>query len=353
MRTGLLLAGSAAFAVLACRKQPPPGASAYASVDASRERAHVERTTPGEFVGFDRNDYPGDDRLAELHEHFAFAGFWLNTPPGERANSWAGKRQKLRDAGFGFLTLWNGRLDAEILRLQKMGGAPASLGQRDAAAAVEAARREGFPAGTILFLDQEEGGRLLPEQAAYFFAWTEQVGASAYQPGAYLSGQPSPDGTGPDGVKLTITTAEDVREQIAARHLQSCGLLGGPGCVSSGPRLCDKGAQTQGQWNPGRAGVAVRAVASASGPDPQLRGHLCGGWKLLWRCFKGFVSGSERGSLGRSLAWSLRSSEDVVCRSGFESLSWEECRCQRSIPSPSQEPTTSATSSKNLDCQNA
>ena len=255
MRTGLLLAGSAVFAVLACRKQPQTGARAYASVDPSSTQTQTEPQNAGEFVGFDRNDYPGDSRLAELHQHFAFAGFWLNNPPGASANTWAGKRQKLKDAGFGFLTLWNGRLDAEIVRSQKSGSAPASLGQRDAAAAVEIARREGFPAGTILFLDQEQGGRLLPEQADYFFSWTEQVGASPYKPGAYLSGQPSPDGTGPDGAKLTITTAADVRQQVAARHLHPVvfwvaqdACPPAPGCVVQAPRLKDSGTEDALVW---------------------------------------------------------------------------------------------------------
>ena len=251
MRTGWMLAGSAAFAVLACRKQAQVRANAYAS---SAEK-QVERQTAGEFVGFDRNDYPGDSRLADLHKHFAFAGFWLNNPPGATANTWAGKRQKLKDAGFGFLTVWNGRLDAEILRAQKTDTTPANLGQRDAAAAVAAAQHEGFPVGTILFLDQEEGGRLLPEQADYFFGWTEQVSASAYKAGAYLSGQPSPDGTGSDGAKLTITTAQNVREQIAARHLHPVvfwvaqdACPPAPGCVVQAPRLKDSGTEDALVW---------------------------------------------------------------------------------------------------------
>lgn len=245
MWTRLVLAGSAAVALLGCCTQ----------VHASRGPGQVDHRSAGEFVGFDRNDYPGDSRLAELHEHFAFAGYWLNNPPGASANRWAGKRQKLRDAGFGFLTLWNGRLDAEILRAQKAGSLPATLGQRDGVAAVAAAQREGFPAGAILFLDQEEGGRLLPEQAAYFFGWTEQVSGSRYRAGAYLSGQPSPDGTGADGAKLTITTAQDVREQIAARHLHPVALWvaqdacpPAPGCVVRAPRLEESGTADAAVW---------------------------------------------------------------------------------------------------------
>jgi Domain of unknown function (DUF1906) len=206
----------------------------------------------GKFVGFDRNDYPGDARLPELHTHFAFAGYWLNNPPGETANSWLGKRTTVRDAGFGFLVLANGRLDAQI---KKSKLTPDALGKQDAAAAIAAATREGFPPGTIIFLDQEEGGRLLPEQAAYFFAWTEAVAASAYKPGGYISGQPSDDGTGPDGKPLTITTAKDVREQVAARHLHKVVFWvaqdqcpPAPGCVLDPPAVTASGTIDTDIW---------------------------------------------------------------------------------------------------------
>jgi hypothetical protein len=173
------------------------------------------------YLGFDRNDYPGDAILDTLRKHFDFVGYWITNPPGETKNTWSGKRTILLNHGFGFLVLANGRLDAEILAQQKRSKkSPASLGKEDAQAAIASAIREGFPAHTILFLDQEEGGRLLPEQAAYFFAWTETVAASTYRPGSYLSGQPSDDGPG-----QTITTAADIQQQIAAKHLHPITLF--------------------------------------------------------------------------------------------------------------------------------
>ena len=208
------------------------------------------RTTT--YVGFDRNLYPGDARLSELHRHFAFVSYWLNMPPGEQVNSWLGKRRLLVENGFGFLVLANGKLDAEIKRAR---GTAVSLGQRDAAEAVASAKREGFPAHTILFLDQEEGGRLLPEQAAYFFAWTEAVAASAYRPGAYLSGQKDSDGTGTDGKPAFITTAQDVRETIVKRHLHDVALWvyddtcpPASGCTLSPPPLKQSGTPDALVW---------------------------------------------------------------------------------------------------------
>jgi hypothetical protein len=154
-------------------------------------------------VGFDKNDYPGDKLLPALHGSFAYTGYWLNNPPGGNSNSWRGKRALLKTNGFGFMILYNGRLDREL-----RGKDAAALGRSDAAAAVAAAKGEGFASGAILFLDQEEGGRLLPEQSAYLFAWTDAVRGSLYKPGVYCSGIPVADGSD------KITTAE----QIAARE---------------------------------------------------------------------------------------------------------------------------------------
>lgn len=203
-----------------------------------------------EFVGFDRNDYPGDAALAVLRRHFAFAGYWLNDPPGETANGWVGKRGTLVRAGFGFLLLWNGRVDAEILKAQRAGTGPEALGTKEGAAAAAAARAEHFPAGATIFLDQEEGGRMLPEQAGYLLAWTEAVARSGYRPGLYGSGQPVADEPG-----KTITTVADVRAKVRAGGLHEVaiwvyqdGCPPAPGCVTQPPGLGRSGTAGAEVW---------------------------------------------------------------------------------------------------------
>lgn len=182
--------------------------------------AHRQSPSPAHsYLGFDLNDYPGDQVLPALRQHFSYAGYWLNNPPGEQQNSWQGKRDVLLRNGFGFLVLFNGRLDAQLTKAQKSGTAPADLGKSDAAAAVAAAHREHFSPNTIIFLDQEEGGRLLPEQADYLFAWTEAVAGSGYRPGVYASGQPVNEGHG-----RTITTAQDITSHVATQHLHPIAL---------------------------------------------------------------------------------------------------------------------------------
>ena len=200
-----LIVTALSLVVLSCAQQAP--------------QAKVAAPAAQRYVGFDANNYPGDDLLPALRKQFSFTGYWLTNPPLTDHNPWVGKRDILLRNGFGFLVVANGRLDKEILKAQKSGQSPAAYASVDAVAAVAAAHREGFPPGTILFLDQEEGGRLLPEQAEYLLGWTEAVAKSAYRPGVYASGKPVSDGTGPDGKPVTITTIQDIRQRVASGHL--------------------------------------------------------------------------------------------------------------------------------------
>jgi len=162
------------------------------------------------YFGFDRNDYPGDDTLQTLRKTFSYAGYWLNNPPNAKTNTWIGKRSKLQSADFGFLVLFNGRLFKEL----KSVFYAMKLGESDAQAAVAAARREGFPEQTIIFLDQEQGGRMLPEQKAYIYAWVDDVTAAGFAAGIYCSGISAAKQGGED-----IVTAEDIRQNAGSRKI--------------------------------------------------------------------------------------------------------------------------------------
>jgi Domain of unknown function (DUF1906) len=160
------------------------------------------------YLGFDRNAYPGDANLKALHQTFSYTGYWLNNPPGEKSNTWSGHRAAVESAGFGFLVLFNGRLYAELKTVANA----TRLGQSDAQAAVSAARREGFPRATIIFLDQEQGGRMLPEQKAYIYAWVDGVIAAGFRAGIYCSGIAATDDD-------NIVTAEDIHQSAAGRQI--------------------------------------------------------------------------------------------------------------------------------------
>jgi hypothetical protein len=164
---------------------------------------------PQAYLGFDRNDYPGDAALLSLRHTFSYSSYWLNDPPGEKANSWAGKRAVLVRNDFGFLVLFTGR---ESKRLRAPANASA-LGTADAHDAAESARREGFPPGTVIFIDIEEGGRMLPGQRAYIFSWMDGVGAAGFRAGIYCSAIVVND----SGEQ--ISTASDIRDHAQGRAI--------------------------------------------------------------------------------------------------------------------------------------
>jgi hypothetical protein len=160
------------------------------------------------YLGFDRNTYPGESNLAALRQNFSYAGYWLNNPPGEKINTWPGHRAAVEAAGFGFLVLFNGRLYAELKSVANA----TNLGKSDAKQATASARHEGFPAQTVIFLDQEQGGRMLSEQKAYIYAWSDAVMAAGFRAGIYCSGIANKD----DG---NVVTAEDIRQNAGTRKI--------------------------------------------------------------------------------------------------------------------------------------
>lgn len=162
------------------------------------------------YLGFDRNTYPGDDALPILRKTFAFSGFWLGPPPGEKINTWQGKRQLMQSLGFGFAALYRARRPNEV----KKDAQAREKGSLDARAAAAAAKSEGFAPHTIIFLDIEDGGRLAPSFHVYLRAWADELGRAGYRPGVYCSGVPDPEGPG-----VTVVTADDIRNHIGDREL--------------------------------------------------------------------------------------------------------------------------------------
>lgn len=225
------------------------------------------------YLGFDANDYPGDAALPQLRKTFAFAGYWLNHPPNtapgaaetwlnqppntvpgaagtwlghlsdarssadpsvnhppntpaSAPDTWLGHRGALAKEGFGFLVLFNGRFDKEL----RAAPDPRVVGVNDAREAAATARSEGFPPGTVIFLDQEEGGSMYDEQMAYLLAWFDEIVAQGFRAGIYCSGMPASEGHG----QFTVT-ADFIRARAGRRELvyfvynDACPPA--PGCV--------------------------------------------------------------------------------------------------------------------------
>src|SRR5713101_3369106 len=162
------------------------------------------------YLGFDRNVYPGDAALPVLRKTFTFASYWLSPPPGEKLNTWKGKRKLLVSHGFGILVLYCGPDSSEL----KTETDAKEKGSQDANASAAAAREEGFAPGTIIFLDIEEGGRLSPAYHQYLGVWSEELKRAGFRAGVYCSGIPVKE-----EAAVTITTAEDIRNQATLQEI--------------------------------------------------------------------------------------------------------------------------------------
>lgn len=225
------------------------------------------------FLGFDRNDYPGDEAMKLFRKDFAFTSYWLGKPPGEKTNSWAGKRELLRSQGWGFLPLFSGPSSGELR------DEPYTLKRvaKDAQLAIAVARREGFPAGTVIFLDIEEGGRLPSTYATYLKHWVTDLAAAGFRAGVYCSGIPVDEGEG-----LTLITSDFIRDQIKPAELvywvfnDSCPPS--PGCVTS-----------QTLPSPFRGGVAYAEIWQfVRSPRDKETARHCRGYAKNGNCYAAF-----------------------------------------------------------------
>lgn len=211
------------------------------------------------YLGFDRNTYPGDPSLKPLRQTFSYAGYWLNNAPGESSNSWVGHRAAVESAGFGFLVLFNGRLYSDLKTVANA----QRLGKSDAQKAISTAQHEGFLPHTIIFLDQEQGGRMLPEQKAYIFAWVDGVTASGFRAGIYCSAIPNPNDD-------NVVTAQDIRESAGKREIAYWAINDAcppaPGCTfpKNPPKPSESGVDFAEVWqfaqSPRRKDVAAHCT---------------------------------------------------------------------------------------------
>ena len=182
-----------------------------------------QSSAPRSFLGFDRNIYPGDDALPILRKVFSFASYWLSPPPGEKTNTWSGKREALRSQGFGFLVLFRGPQVSELQKIwsesrfnraDRLQAQAEKRGTSDASLAAATAKKEGFPLRTVIFLDIEEGGRLPVVYHVYLHSWSEELKRAGFVPGVYCSGIPLKEGPG-----VAITTAGDISDHAPSHEI--------------------------------------------------------------------------------------------------------------------------------------
>lgn len=226
-------------------------------------QATTSQASGAAYLGFDRNVYPGDDALPILRKTFTFTSYWLSPPPGEKINTWRGKRELLRSQGFGFAVLYRGRESREL----KTEAKAKEKGSLDARGAAASAKQEGFAHGTVIFLDIEEGGRLPASYHAYLRTWADELTRAGFRPGVYCSAIPVDEGHA-----VTILTADDIRKNIGARDLvywvynDVCPPAPGCGAPKNPPPVSASGVSYAAIWqfvqSPRRKEYTARCAAT-------------------------------------------------------------------------------------------
>ncbi len=148
------------------------------------------------YPGFDLWQYPGDAAVAawRADSPYRWIGYYLPAPC-HRDTSWAGTRPTLDRLGWGTAVLYVGQQTFESEPESRPEDGPIlcsrtlltdEQGRTDARDAVAKALAEGFPAGTILFLNVEKSTRPSEAMRTYHLVWTMEVLAEGrYLPGTY------------------------------------------------------------------------------------------------------------------------------------------------------------------------
>lgn len=149
--------------------------------------------------GFDTRDYPGDGVMQRwrYRSPYRWVGYYLPAPC-YTGTTWSGRREALREMGWGFAVLFVGEQDWSSMSLAQSDSEPVEnprcssahltveRGAEHADAATAAASADGFPPNTIIFLDIERVERVSPELTSYVRSWVgSMLDGGMYVPGLY------------------------------------------------------------------------------------------------------------------------------------------------------------------------
>jgi hypothetical protein len=151
--------------------------------------------------GFDTRDYPGDEAMRRWFDAspYRWVGYYLPAPCFT-GTPWTGRRQALGQIGWGIAVLYVGEQDWNAMQAAPGDTVPvaepgarcatanltAENGAAHAASAEAAAVEDGFPDGTVIFLNVERVETVSPALVAYVRSWfAAMLESGRYTPGLY------------------------------------------------------------------------------------------------------------------------------------------------------------------------
>ncbi len=144
--------------------------------------AAVERIAEDRYLGFDTNIYPGDRTMKIWADDgtYDWVGYYLPAPC-HKDRSWSGKRDTLINMGWGLAVVYVGQQVWKTSQKPKKGATCSNSfisGNRGIAEGHDAIGRivvEGFPHGSVIFLDIERMDAVPRAMREYYRAWTARV----------------------------------------------------------------------------------------------------------------------------------------------------------------------------------
>jgi hypothetical protein len=207
---------TAALLIFACNRSPT-SAEAAAEISAKVAQAAAALTgqdapladeaQEGTWLGFDTYTYPGDAKMRAWknapNAPYHWVGYYLPGAPCHRSTSWQGKRQTLIDMGWGLAVVYVGQqtwgrtpralTPVQMARQKRRGETcnadflAADRGVQEGVDAIERTEAEGFPKGTVIFLDLERMERIPARMRDYYKSWVATVLTDGtYRPGIYV-----------------------------------------------------------------------------------------------------------------------------------------------------------------------
>ena len=167
----------------------------------------ADEAQSGTYLGFDTHTYPGDAKMKAWRSAkdapYSWVGYYLPAAPCHKGTSWSGKRQALIDMGWGIAVVYVGQQTwgrtprtptaRQLATLQRRGATcnadflGAERGAAEGLDAVRSTRAQGFPPGTVIFLDIERMEKMPQRMRDYYRAWVATVLAEGnYRPGIYV-----------------------------------------------------------------------------------------------------------------------------------------------------------------------
>ena len=151
--------------------------------------------TSTSFPGFDTWSYPGDDFMNSWRQSspYQWVGYYLPAPC-HRDTSFNGRRQFLTQTGWGIAAIYvgqqtfDGQEPAEVTQTTVCSSSllTAEQGARDGQDAISRTLAEGFPSGSVIYLDIERMERVTPQMVTYYQAWLKALLTDGrFRPGTY------------------------------------------------------------------------------------------------------------------------------------------------------------------------